>query len=266
MTALESRLASQLLQRTTRKVSVTEVGTIYYRHCRQLLDGLDEAEHAINQLQSKPSGRLKITASVTYGEFIIAPLLNNFLVNYPELDIQLDLSNQKLDLIDEGYDLAIRQGKLEDSTMMAKRLASRTLYACASRDYISSYGEPARLAELEKHNCLRGVLDYWSFQEKGKNRNMRISGNLRCNSGGALTDAALKGLGLVQLPGDYVLAHIESGDLIPVLEPYREPDEGVWAVYPQNRHLSPKVRILLDYLSESLTIKNEQTNRLDATK
>jgi len=252
VSALESRLATKLLHRTTRKVSVTEAGTIYYQHCRQVLDGLEAAEDAISDMQSKPTGKLKITAPVTYGEATIAPLINNFLARYPDLDVQLHLSNQTVDLIDEGYDLAIRQGKLKDSTMMAKRLSSRTFYVCASPAYLSTHGEPLTPNALEKHNCLQSMNNYWYFQEKGKPHNIRLSGNLRSNSGQALLDAALKGLGIVQLPGDYVCSYIESGQLIVLLEEYRAPDEGVWALYPHNRHLSPKVRMLLDYLGEEL--------------
>jgi len=252
VSALESRLSTKLLHRTTRKVSVTEAGTIYYQHCRQVLDGLEAAEYAISDMQSKPTGKLKVTAPVTYGEATIAPLINSFLARYPELDVELNLSNLKKDLIDEGFDVAIRQGNLNDSTMMAKRLSSRTFYVCASPTYIAEHGEPLKPSDLEKHNCLQSMNDYWYFQEKGKPRNIRLSGNLRSNSGHALLDAALKGIGIVQLPGDYVCPHTDAGQLSILLEEYRAPDQGVWALYPHNRHLSPKVRMLLDYLGEEL--------------
>lgn len=252
VSALETRLAAKLFHRTTRKVSVTEVGRIYYQHCRQVLDGLDEAERAITNLQTTPRGLLKITAPVTYGEGMIAPLINDFITQYPELEVQINLTNLKVDLIDEGYDLAIRLGQLEDSSMMAKRLGSRTQYVCASPRYLSTYGLPHSLSELEQHNCLVGTMDYWRFQEKGKARNVRIKGNLSCNSGHALVDAAIKGLGIIQLPDYYVSEFIESGKLVPLLENNRQAVEGIWALYPHNRHLSPKVRMLLDFLSEGL--------------
>lgn len=251
VSALEIRLAAKLFYRTTRKVSVTEVGRIYYQHCRQVLDGLDEAERAITNLQSTPRGRLKITAPVTFGETSIAPLINDFVSQYPQLEVQLLLSNQKLDLIDEGFDLGIRLGNLDDSSMMAKRLASRTQYVCASPEYLAKFGVPHSLSELEQHNCLLGTLDYWRFKENSKNRKIRVKGNLRCNSGQALTDAALKGIGIVQLPDYYVQHYIEQGLLTHVLEQYLESD-GIWALYPHNRHLSPKVRMLVDYLSQQL--------------
>lgn len=252
ISALEKRLATKLFYRTTRKVTVTEVGNIYYQHCRQVLDGLDEAERAINNLQTTPTGKLRITAPVTYGERTIAPLLNNYVQKYPELDVRLHLTNKTLDLVDEGYDLAIRLGKLNDSTMMAKRLASRRLFICVSPEYISAHGVPHSLSELGQHNCLQGTQDYWRFQEHKKSHNIRVKGNIRCNSGRALVDAALKGIGIVQLPDYYVLSFIESGELIPILQQYCELEEGIWALYPHNRHLSPKVRLLLDYLGEEL--------------
>jgi len=252
VSALEARLSTKLFHRTTRKVSVTEVGRIYYQHCRQVLDGLEEAERAITNLQRTPSGKLHVTAPVTYGESLIAPLVNNFVSKYSALEVRLHLSNQVVDLVDEGFDLAIRLGKLDDSTMMAKRLASRTQYVCASQDYLSAFGVPHSLSELDHHNCLQGTLDYWRFQEKGKTRKIRIKGNFRCNNGRALVDAALKGVGVVQLPDYYVLPFIENGQLVSLLEQHREPDEGVWAVYPHNRHLSPKVRLLIDYLDEEI--------------
>jgi len=254
VSALEKRLATKLLHRTTRKVSVTEAGNIYYQRCRQILEDLETAEDAISDMQSHPTGKLKITAPVTYGEATIAPLVNSFLAKYPDLDVEINLSNLKKDLIEEGFDIAIRQGNLADSTMMAKRLASRTFYVCASPAYLEAHGTPLTPRDLEKHNCLQSMNDYWYFQKNGKPQNIRLSGNLRTNNGHALLDAALKGIGIVQLPGDYVCSYTDTDDsrLTILLEDYRAPDQGVWALYPQNRHLSSKVRLLLDYLGEQL--------------
>lgn len=249
---LEARLSTKLLYRTTRRVSVTEMGNIYFQHCRHALDGLEEAERAMTNQQSTPTGVLKLTAPVTYGENRVAPLVNSFVALYPELEVRLHLTNRMLDLVDEGYDLAIRLGKLEDSTMMAKHLASRTQYLCASPDYLSAYGIPHSLTELDQHSCLRGTLDHWRFQENGKIHFIKVNGKIHCNSGHALVDAAMKGIGIVQLPDYYVMRYIEDGQLISLLDHLREPDDGIWAIYPHNRHLSPKVRMLLDYLGENL--------------
>ena len=252
VSALEKRLNIKLFYRTTRKVSLTEEGRIFYQHCRGVLDGLDAAERAITHLQSKPQGRIKLTAPVTYGEQQIVPLVNDFAAQYSELEVTANLSNQQIDLVEEGYDLAIRLGKLADSTMMAKKLGTRTNYVCAAPSYLEKYGEPHSLSELNKHACLQGNLDYWHFIDAGKERNIRIRGRLRYNSGYSLADAALKGLGIVQLPDYYVQQYLETGELLSILDNFREPDEGIWAIYPQNRHLSPKVRLLVDYLVEHL--------------
>ena len=252
VSALEKRLNIKLLYRTTRKVSLTEEGQVFYQHCRNVLDGLDSAERAITNLQSKPQGKIKLTMPVTYGEQYILPLVNDFMMLYPEVSVFAHLSNQQVDLIEEGYDLAIRLGQLSDSSMMANKLGQRKNYVCASPAYLRKYGVPHSLSELDEHSCLLGTLDYWHFRETGKTKNIRVTGRLRYNNGLGLVDAALKGLGIVQLPDYYIKHHIESGALIPLLDNYSEHNEGIWALYPHNRNLSPKIRLLVDYLKEHL--------------
>ena len=252
ISALEKRLNIKLLYRTTRKVSLTEEGRVFYQHCRAVLDGLDAAEQAVSNLQSKPQGRVKLTAPVTYGEQQLVPLINDFMVQHRDIEVTAFLSNQKIDLVEGGYDLAIRIGKLSDSTMMAKKLSRRTNFVCAAPAYLDKYGVPITLNELGQHNCLLGTRDYWHFVEAGRERNLPVSGTVQYNSGHSLVDAALKGLGVVQLPDYYVQKYLESGELVSVLDSYREPEESIWAVYPHNRHLSPKIRLLVDYLAERL--------------
>ena len=266
ISALEKRLNIKLLYRTTRKVSLTEEGRVFYQHCRGVLDGLDAAEQAVSNLQSKPQGRIKLTAPVTYGEQQLLPLDNDFMVQYSDIEVTAFLSNQKIDLIDGGYDLAIRIGKLSDSTMMAKKLSRRTNFVCAAPAYLEKYGTPSSLSDLSQHNCLLGTRDYWHFidfketdskkTDYGKNadkeKNLRVSGTVQYNSGHSLVDAALKGLGIVQLPDYYVQKYLASGELVSLLDNYREPEESIWAIYPHNRHLSPKIRLLVDYLAERL--------------
>lgn len=251
--ALEQRLNIKLFYRTTRKVSLTEEGRVFYQHCRGVLDGLDAAERAITNLQSKPQGKIKLTAPVTYGEQHILPLINDFMKQYSDIEITAYLSNQQLDLVDESFDLAIRLGKLSDSSMMAIKLTERTNYVCASPAYLERYGIPHSLSELNKHSCLLGTRDYWHFSVAGKEKNIRVTGNLRCNSGFGLVDAALKGLGIIQLPDYYIKEHLINGSLITLLDTYKAPDEGIWAIYPQNRHLSPKIRLLVEYLLTHLS-------------
>ncbi|MGO2018443.1 LysR family transcriptional regulator [Psychrobacter sp.] len=262
--ALEKRLNIKLLYRTTRKVSLTEEGRVFYQHCRGVLDGLDAAEQAVSRFQSTPQGRIKLTAPMTYGEQQLLPLINDFMVQYSNIEVTAFLSNQMIDLIDGGYDLAIRIGKLSDSTMMAKKLSHRTNFVCAAPSYLDTYGTPHSLNDLSHHNCLLGTRDYWYFRDADqidsdqktnnsvKEKNLRVSGNIQYNNGHSLVDAALKGLGVVQLPDYYVQKYLESGELISLLDDYREPEESIWAIYPHNRHLSPKIRLLVDYLAERL--------------
>lgn len=251
--ALERRLNIKLFYRTTRKVSLTEEGRVFYQHCRSVLDGLDAAERAVTNLQSTPQGKIQLTAPVTYGEQQILPLVNNFMLKYTTIEVTTYLSNQQVDLVNEGFDLAIRLGKLSDSTMMAKKLAERSSYVCASPAYLGKYGMPHSLSELSKHSCLLGTRDYWHFSDAGYEKNIRVTGRLRCNSGFGLVDAALKGLGIVQLPDYYLQEYLNTGELITLLDNYKAPDEGIWAIYPQNRHLSPKIRLLVDYLLTHLS-------------
>ena len=252
ITALEKRLQVKLFYRTTRKVSLTQEARVFYQHCRHLLDGLDAAEQAITNLQSSPKGKIKLTAPVTYGEQKILPLVNDFVALYGDIEITTELSNHRIDLIDGGFDIAIRLGQLQDSTLIAKQLSQRANYVCASAAYLKMHGQPYSLSELKDHNCLLGTRDYWRFTEQGKEKNVRVKGNLRCNSGVALVDAALKDIGIIQLPDYYLDPLIASGELITILDQFRDPAEGIWAVYPQNRYLSPKIRLLIDYLATHL--------------
>jgi DNA-binding transcriptional LysR family regulator len=206
----------------------------------------------VSNLQSKPQGRIKLTAPVTYGEQQLLPLINDFMMQYREIEVTAFLSNQQIDLIEGGYDLAIRIGKLRDSTMMAKKLSLRTNFVCATPTYLHQYGVPRTLDDLSQHNCLLGTRDYWHFVEKGTEKNLRVSGSMQYNSGYSLVDAALKGLGIVQLPDYYVQKYLVSGALVSLLDDYREPEESIWAIYPHNRQLSPKIRLLVDYLAERL--------------
>jgi DNA-binding transcriptional LysR family regulator len=252
ISALEQRLQVKLFYRTTRHVSLTQEAQLFYQHCREILDGLDTAEQAITNLQNRPQGEIKLTAPLNYGEQKILPLINDFVVIYNEIKVITELTNHSVDLIEGGFDMAIRLGHLRDSSLIAKQLSQRRTYVCASPSYLHKYGQPQVLSDLKHHNCLLGTRDYWRFAEQGKTKHIKINGNLRCNSGMALADAALKDIGIVQLSDSYVKPHIESGRLITILDEFRQPDEGIWAVYPQNRYLSPKIRLLIDYLADHL--------------
>ncbi|WP_372941298.1 LysR substrate-binding domain-containing protein [Shewanella sp.] len=249
---LENRLNTKLFYRTTRKVSLTEEGSVYYQHCRQVLDSLDEAERAISSLKDKPQGLIRMTAPVTYGEKFVMPIVIDFMQQYRDIEVVCELTNRQLDLVEGGFDLAIRLGRLTNSSMMAKRLTNRSQYVCAAPSYIAQFGTPYTLSELSQHNCLIGSQSHWNFIDQGKAKAVKVSGSLSCSSGLSLLSAAISGLGIVQLPGYYVNDAIEAGQLVVLLAPYQQPKEGIWALYPHNRHLSPKVRLLVDKLSQEL--------------
>jgi DNA-binding transcriptional LysR family regulator len=254
---LEERLQARLFYRSTRRVALTEAGQTFLQHCQRLQDAREEALRAVGDLGSEPKGLLRMTCAVAYGERFIVPLVTDFMTRHPQLRVDIELSNRNLDLVHEGLDLAIRLGRLQDSRLVATRLAPRRMYLCAAPDYLQRYGRPHSLSELGRHNCLIGSSDTWSFQLNGREAAQRVQGNWRCNSGQAVLDAALRGLGLCQLPDYYVLEHLRSGALVSLLDNQQPPNTAVWALYPQQRHLSPKVRQLVDALKAGLAQRSE---------
>ena len=250
--ALEERLQARLLYRTTRRVSLTEAGQTFLARCQRLIEERDEAFLTMGDLQSAPTGLLRMTAAVAYGERFIVPLVNDFMAGYPALKVEIELTNRTLDMVHEGFDLAIRLGRLNDSSLVATRLAPRAMYLCAAPDYLERYGRPHTLSELGQHNCLIGTGDTWIFQQAGHEHQFRPSGNWRCNSGQAVLDAALRGFGLCQLPDYYVLDPLRRGELVSLLGANQPPNTAVWAVYPQRRYSLPKVRLLVEALKAGL--------------
>ncbi|TKA90824.1 LysR substrate-binding domain-containing protein [Halopseudomonas sp. SMJS2] len=249
---LEDRLQTRLFYRSTRRVTLTEAGRTFLQHCQHLQDARDEAIQAVTDLSSEPKGLLRMTCSVAYGEEFIMPLVNEFMQQYPQLRIEMALTNQTVDLLHGQFDLAIRLGRLQDSRLVATRLAPRRMFLCAAPAYLDHHGAPHSLSELPRHNCLIGSTDTWTFLESGREIPVRIQGNWRCNSGRAVLDAALRGFGLCQLPDYYVQEHLRSGALRSLLTQHQPPHTAVWALYPQQRHLSPKVRKLVDHLKSGL--------------
>lgn len=247
---LELQLGTQLLYRTTRQIRLTDAGQLYYDSCRHLFDGLREAESLLQHHQGQPTGLLKITAATTFGDRYIAPLVNDFQLLYPQLKVNMYFSNRQVELIEEGFDLGIRMGVMRESTLIAKRLCDRREYIVASPAYFARIAAPQTLTDLERHNCLIGTRGYWLLDHQGQRKDLVVHGNWQANSGPALVDAALKGLGLAQLPDYYVDEFLADGRLVSVLDDYRFTDAGVWVVYPQQRHLAPKVRLFIDFLAE----------------
>ncbi|BAK76188.1 transcriptional regulator, LysR family [Pseudogulbenkiania sp. NH8B] len=249
---LEERLQARLFYRSTRKVSLTEAGQTFFSHCQQLQEARDEAFLAVNALHSSPKGLLRMTCAVTYGERFVVPLVNDFMAEHPQLSVEIELTNRTADLLHEGFDLAIRLGQLADSSLVATRLAPRTMHLCASPAYLAHHGTPHTLGELARHQCLIGTSTVWSFRLDGRPWHFKPQGRWRCNSGQAVLDAALRGFGLCQLPDYYVREPLRQGRLVELLPAHTPPNTAVWAVYPQQRHLSAKLRLMVDHLREGL--------------
>lgn len=254
---IEERLQARLLYRTTRRVSLTEAGQTFFVRCQRLIEERDEAFLTISDLHSAPTGLLRMTAAIAYGERFIVPLVNDFMAQHPQLKVEIDLTNRALDMVHEGFDLAIRLGRLNESSLVATRLAPRAMHLCAAPAYLEKYGRPHTLSELGQHNCLIGTSDIWLFQQDGREFAFRPSGNWRCNSGQAVLDATLRGFGLSQLPEYYLNDLLRSGELISLLEANQPPNAAVWAIYPQRRYALPKVRLLIDALKGGLAARPE---------
>jgi len=263
---LEERLQARLLYRTTRRVSLTEAGQTFLTRCQRLIEERDEAFLSIGDLHSAPTGLLRMTAAIAYGERFIVPLVNDFMSQHPALQVEIELTNRTLDMVHEGFDLAIRLGRLSESSLVAKRLAPRAMYLCAAPAYLEKYGRPHTLSELAQHNCLLGTGDTWLFEQDGKEYPFRPSGNWRCNSGQAVLDAALRGFGLCQLPDYYVLDPLRRGELVSLLEAQQPPNTAVWAVYPQRRYALPKVRLLIEALKDGLAQRPEYGGSPEAAR
>ncbi len=253
--ALEDRLGARLLNRTTRRLSLTEVGHAFYERSARVVAEAEEAELAVTRLQEAPRGTLRLSAPLSFGLRHLGPALPGFMAAHPELRLDLDFTDRFVDLIEEGYDLAVRIGHLPDSSLIARRLAESRLVVCAAPAYWDRRGRPERPEELGGHDCLTYAYHpnpaEWPFAEPGGRRiAVRVDGALRTNNGDVSLQAALGGLGVVRLPTFIVGPDLAAGRLEAALTAYELPPLGVFAVYPHNRHLSAKVRAFVDFLAE----------------
>ncbi|HYD32479.1 MAG TPA: LysR family transcriptional regulator [Azospirillaceae bacterium] len=253
MADLENRLGARLLNRTTRQLSVTEVGQAFYQRCVRIVADLEEAERAVTDLHGAPRGTLKLSAPMSFGRKHLAPAVAVFLERHPSIEIELELNDRFVDLVDEGYDLAIRIGRLKDSTLIARRLAPSLRAAVGSPDYFRRHGTPETPDDLTRHNCLiytnTPLSEQWAFRVNDEVRPVRVAGNLKANNGDMLREAAIAGMGVVVLPTFLVGDALASGELACVLSEYTISEASVNAVYPHYRHLSPKVRVFVDFLA-----------------
>lgn len=249
--ALEQRVQAQLFHRTTRTVRLTDTGRAFFERCERIAQERDEAIALISE-QSEPQGELRVTCSTAMGERFVAPIIRRFAMRHPRLNVSIELSNRVMDLVGEGFDLAVRTGAVNDPRLIATQVATRTLYTCAAPNYLASAGRPSSVEELEGHECLAGTAPTWHFKVDGQEIIHRPRGRFRCNSGHAVMEACIAGLGICQLPDFYILPYLQHGMVELLLEDIQPVDDPIWAVYPLRRHLLPKVQQVVDCLLHEL--------------
>jgi DNA-binding transcriptional LysR family regulator len=249
---LEKRLGVQLMQRTTRKLSLTDSGRHFYQMAVNLLADLNEAEQMVSDAQAGLSGKIKLAAPLGLGVGQLSKPLSEFMQLHPKIEIDLDLNDRQLNLVDEGFDLAIRVGELEDSSLIARKLSSAGFAVCASPAYLALHGEPQHPSELVNHEVLVysnvSVSQQWSFDDNGKQVSPRVKSRMRANNGEVLANFAQHGLGIVSGPLFFLQAYIDSAVLVSILTDYPRSEIGVYAVYPPGRLVSRRVKMLSDHL------------------
>lgn len=253
---LEQQLGAQLLNRTTRRFMLTAAGKEYYEASRQILDALDAADRAVGQHQASPTGSLRINAPMAFGTLELSAWLPQFMARYPELQVDLVCNDRIVDLIEDGFDVALRLSRdLPDSTLIARRLASSAIMLVAAPAYLARCGTPRTPAELMQHNCLTYTQvtrpqDWTLSGPDGNSQTVSVRGSLQANTGVALRAAALAGSGIATSADFIVAADLRAGTLLRVLPDYTLRPRELYVLYPQSRHLAPKVRAFVDFASD----------------
>lgn len=259
---LEQRLGVRLLHRTTRRLSLTVEGEVFLARCRELLAGVDEAEAEVSARGGSAVGLLKVSAPVSFGIRHLAPLWAEFMARHPQLTLDLTLTDRFIDLVDEGFDMAVRVARLPSSSLVSRRLASTRMVLCASPGYVRRNGAPDRPADLAAHAVLGYSLlatgDTWEFEGPEGPESVRVKPRMQTNSGDTCTAVAVGGGGIVLQPQFLVGDALESGALVEVMPGYRSTELGIYAVYPTRKHMPPKVRLLVDHLAERLSASGQR--------
>ncbi|MEM8812142.1 MAG: LysR family transcriptional regulator [Pseudomonadota bacterium] len=247
---LEDRLGVKLLARSTRTVRLTDAGVAYHSKISDLAAGIEEVNQAAAGADAELAGRIRVSAAGVYAEQFVAPALARFARENPRVSIELDFNTRNVDLIDQGFDFAIRYGVLADSGLIARKISGRTMVCAASPVYLDRYGEPEHPNDLRHHACLKTNQDRWSFTDprSGEIIDVRISGSWSANNGHALRHAAVEGLGIAYSPRVNLASALEAGDLVPILNGYEDRTRSSWIVYPERRHMPLRVRRAIDYL------------------
>lgn len=252
---LEAHVGARLFHRTTRRMSLTEAGSVYYERVRSVLDDLEDADRALGAMQGTPRGRLRVSAPMTLTLTTISSALPDFLSRHPELSLDLHLDDRRVNLVEEGFDLALRgSDKLEDSSLVARKLTTLTHVLCAAPSYFERFGAPTSPEELASHRCvqfsLSGHANAWTFRNGRRELEVPIDGPYKVTSSLAVRDALRAGYGMSLIPRIYVEQDLEEGRLRSVLDEWASDETSVYAVYPSRRYLVSKVRVFLDFLIE----------------
>jgi len=254
---LESHLGGRLLNRTTRKVSLTEIGQIYYERCKQILEDVADAECVVSGLNSEPRGSLRLNVPMSFGITQLAPLLKRFSQQHAHVKIDLSLNDRVIDVVEEGYDLVIRIARLKDSNLIARKIAPSRHVICAAPEYLKSKGRPTLPEDLSKHACLRYAYTKnsheWVVTGHSGSQRVGVDGPLISNNGDAICSAAINGLGITYMPTFIAGDAIRSGALEVILPEYTCIELGIYAIYPSNRYLSAKVRAFIDFLADEIS-------------
>ena len=253
---LETRLGLRLLQRTTRKLSLTAEGEVFFHRCTELLQAIEDAEGEVTARGGEAVGMVRVNVPVSFGMTYLAPLWPLFMELHPHVVLDVTLSDRVVDLVDEACDLAVRIARLPNSTLVSRKLASTRLTLCASPEYLRRHGAPAHPLELSQHTVIAYTLlsmgDQWQFEGEEGPVTVKVKPRMRSNSGDTCCIAAVSGQGLVLEPTFLVGPYLRSGELVEVMPQYRSVDLGVYAVYPTRKYVPPKVRALIEFLAQSL--------------
>ena len=251
---LEAHLAVRLLNRTTRKLSLTETGSDYYQRASQVLALVEDAAASVAQEGAVPRGMLRVNTSVAFGSRHLGPAITEFLQRYPEVEVDIALNDRRVDLVEEGFDLAIRIAAQVDPGLVARRLSPVRIVACASPAYLKRHGVPKSPEQLAAHNCITYAYSSqqndWRFRRKGVVKTVRVAGNLRGNNGDILINSAIEGLGVILQPTFLVFDALRSKQLVRILPAWEADELALFAVYLNRKFLPPKVRSFIDFLVE----------------
>ncbi len=252
ITALENTLGVRLFNRTTRKISLTEVGSAYRERVSVILAEIEETELSVSHLNTEPTGMLKMMAPTSFGAFHLSRAAADFMEEFPDISVELILTDREADLVEEGLDLSIRVGELSDSSLIARQIASARMVVCASPDYLAEHGIPKTPEELAEHKCLlftpRFPSNEWQFRRDGEDFSVKVSGCMKSNVGDTLRVGGIKGLGVIQEPTYMVGQDIKLGRLKVILEKYEPAQRPIHVMYLHRRHLSAKVRMFVEFL------------------